>query len=114
MILLVMVAGFAAFNFLVVTINEGPGPGLLTAFGTPLGPLTGGISRNLQRCCLDFSLSLVPVFLPILLLGIFAQLRPREASAFSRRGSFIRSLLWSAGWGLWFFSGIISFSHALS
>ena len=104
---------FAGLNVVIVTANQGFQRALLTVSVTLFGPMTGAISRGFQDCCLDFSLRLLLFFAPALLVGILSQL------AFNRRpagkvGSSIRLVLWTAGWLLWFFSGIISFGHALS
>jgi hypothetical protein len=104
---------FAIFNLVAVTANQNFGRGVLTATGTILGPLTGAISRNFQNCRLNASLGLSAYFLPVLCVGIFAQLTFKRTSV-GRVGSSIRLALWIVAWALWFFSGIISFGHALS
>jgi hypothetical protein len=100
---------FAGLNLVAATANEGFNRGLLTAGGTLFGPMTGAISRGFQGCCLKFSLQLLPWFAPLLVVGIVAQF----VAGAGKLAAFTRLLLWTAGWALWFFSGLISFGHAL-
>ncbi len=83
----------------------------LTTVASLFGPMTGAIAREMQGCCLEFSLWLLPWCLPPLLLAVFVQWlwRPKNAAA---RG--FRVLIWSLGWVIWFGGGIVSFGHALS
>ena len=113
-ILWVLLSLFAAFNLAAALGSEGFGRALLTALGTPLGPLTGAISRDFQPCCLKFSLSLLPLFLPLLLVGILTQFRRDQPASLPLRFETTHTILWASAWALWFFSGFISFAHALN
>lgn len=106
---LTLLALFAGFNLLAVTASEGFHHGLLTAAGTLLGPMTGAISRGLQNCCLEFSLGLLPYALPFALLAFGSILIPSSGSI-----RHLRLGCWILGWTAWFFSGLISFGHALT
>jgi hypothetical protein len=103
---------FYLLNLLAGTANEDFGRTLITAFATPLGPTTGAISRDFQDCCLQFSLRLMPYFLPFPVLAVAFQfgVPPQEKKGIR----LIRSLAWTLGWIGWFFGGIVSFGHALS
>jgi hypothetical protein len=83
----------------------------LTTCGTILGPMTGAISRDCQSCCLSASLSLVPYYGSLLVLGTVPQF---VGLPFKRGASVFRMTLWIIGIVGWFFGGIVSFGHALS
>ena len=112
--LAILLTGFAILNLLAVMPSEGFTRDVLTALGTPLGPLTGAISRNFQGCSLQFSLSLLPMFLPMLLLGVIAQCHRKASLTGPHKPALLRNLAWFTAWTLWFFSGLISFGHALT
>jgi len=113
---LAILFGLATIQTFVVTVS-GVDPGsdkwrhVITAtLLTISGPMTGAICRDLQSCCLDFSASLLPWFLPPL-IGAFAlqQIwRPRSVA-----GESVRVTIWGLAWLAWFFGGHISFLHAL-
>ena len=84
---------------------------IATTAGTILGPLTGAISRDMQSCCLEFSLWLLPYSGAFLLVGVLAQV---VKWPFRRFSGVLRMLLWIVGWLGWFMGGIVSFAHALS
>lgn len=84
---------------------------VLATLGAILGPMTGAISRDLQGCCLEFSLSLLPYCGAFLLAGTipsFIKL-PSESGATA-----LRMAAWVVGLLGWFLGGIVSFAHALS
>lgn len=87
-----------------------PGRIAATTAATVLGPMTGAISRGGQRCCLAFSLSLLPWCGAALLTGAAAQFLPGK-SRFLRS---TRLVLWTGGLLVWFGGGLVSFGHALS
>jgi hypothetical protein len=83
----------------------------LTTCGTILGPMTGAISRDLQGCCLMFSLSLLPYCGALLAIGtvpLFLRL------PFEQGASVLRMAMWIVGLVGWFLGGIVSFGHALN
>lgn len=83
----------------------------LAVAATPLGPMTGSISRGNQSCCLACSQSLLSFSGPALLVAIalqFIPLRPSRCATAFRLGS------WTFGLLIWFGSGILSLGHALS
>lgn len=75
------------------------------------GPLTGALCRGLQSCCFANSVSMLPWFLPPLLLAFAIQIcwRPR-----TQTGEAVRLAAWGCGWFVWFAGGWLSFAHALS
>lgn len=75
-----------------------------------LGPWAGGVMRDWQSCCAEFSLGLVPYGLGPLLLGLAVQLvvPPR-----TRALRVLQRLAWIAGVGLWFVCALVSYLHAL-
>jgi hypothetical protein len=82
-----------------------------STLGTVAGPFTGALSRGLQACCLQFSLTLTIVCGPALLVGILMQFVNFSAQNDYRP---LRLVFWVAGWLIWFAGGIVSFAHALS
>lgn len=84
---------------------------VVTTLATPLGPMTGAISRHWQDCCLQFSLSLLPYCASALAASFFAQLLIPPSNQWWRLA---RLGIWFAGLLVWFGGGIISFGHALS
>jgi len=108
--------GFTFWTFAIVNSGVDSSPGrtrtvCVTTAATILGPMTGAISRNLQGCCLNCSLSLLPYCVASAGLGIAAQFIKFPFERFSNP---IRMVLWIVGWLGWFFGGIVSFMHALS
>jgi hypothetical protein len=83
---------------------------LPATLATVLGPMTGGISRGGQGCCLQFSLSLLPYAAACVLVGTAVQFVPAPKHWFAQS---VRVALWSLGWFVWFASGIVSLGHAL-
>jgi hypothetical protein len=82
-----------------------------TTFSTPLGPMTGAISRRCQSCCLANSLALLPYCGTFLAMGTICQFFNLPI----RRGAgAIRMTLWVLGLLGWFLGGPISFLHALN
>lgn len=114
---LALLFAFAIFNVVTVTANQDIGKGLLAAFlGTPLGPMTGAFARGFQKCCLNFSLQLLPWSAPFLVLAAVSCLPLRQRLSLWP-GAFdpgVRLAIWVVGWLGWFLSGIVSFLHALS
>lgn len=84
---------------------------LPTVLATVLGPMTGGISRGGQGCCLQASLSLLPCAAACALIGTAVQFVPAPKHVAAEA---IRLTLWSLGWFVWFATGIVSLGHALS
>jgi hypothetical protein len=105
---------FTVLTYLAVSSGK-PGdvrdrPVLLTTLATITGPFVGPIARHGQSCCLNAACSLAAVAGPILALGLIAQAVPPI-----RRGrQAFRLTFWTIGWAAWFFSGLVSFGHALS
>ncbi|MFO0953212.1 MAG: hypothetical protein U0835_19065 [Isosphaeraceae bacterium] len=85
-------------------------PVLLTTAATITGPFVGPIARDGQSCCLEFALVLAAFCGPVLALGLVAQVVPLP---FRRGRQTLRLVLWTLGWFVWFFSGHVSFAHAL-
>jgi hypothetical protein len=83
---------------------------IVTAASTLLGPLTGGISRGWQSCCAANSLSLLPYSGGALAVCLLIQFAPLPNGRWWAR---LRLLAWTAGWLVWFASGIVSLGHAL-
>jgi hypothetical protein len=84
---------------------------LSTSAASISGPFTGAISRGLQSCCLDFSLTLVPYCAGGLGVSLLVHV-PSSSSSLPMR--LTRLLAWTIGLFLWFAGGIVSFGHALS
>lgn len=82
----------------------------LTTLSTLAGPMTGAVAREGQRCCVAFSLSLVPWLGSALVLGIAFQWLPLPDQRWARA---LRLGVWSLAWTAWFGGGIVSFLHAL-
>jgi hypothetical protein len=83
---------------------------LPATLATVLGPMTGGISRGMQSCCLQASLSLLPYAAACVLVGTAVQFIPAPKHLAAQ---IVRIALWSLGWFVWFASGIVSLGHAL-
>jgi hypothetical protein len=83
---------------------------LPATLATVFGPMTGGISRGGQGCCLQFSLSLLPYAVACAGLGTAVQFIPAPKHVAAQVA---RLALWSLGWFVWFASGIVSLGHAL-
>jgi hypothetical protein len=104
------------FNFFVVNEGIDHGPEhtrqvIVTTLATVTGPMTGGIARDLQSCCVKFSLWVLLVFSgPALLVGIIMQLIPLP---FQKGARVFRMFFWVASLLLWFLGGLISYGHAL-
>ena len=63
-VFLVIWSTFTVFSFLIADRGLDKGPDhtrqvVQTTLATIAGPMTGAVSRNLQSCCLEFSLSAV-------------------------------------------------------
>jgi len=106
----------ATMTFMAVSNNldhaaERRGRVAVTTLGSLLVPMTGGISRDMQGCCLRFSLSLLPWCLASILIAILVQWKWRPVHLV---GHLIRFLIWCVGWLGWFAGGIASLGHALS
>jgi hypothetical protein len=104
---------FTALTYVAVTSGSPSDirdrPVALTTLATITGPFVGAIARNGQSCCLDFSLRLAAVTGPVLAMGLIAQVVPL---LFRRGQRAVRLMLWTLGWLIWLFSGLISFMHA--
>lgn len=83
---------------------------LLTTLATPLGPMTGAISRDYQPCCLNCSLSLLKYCGPILGIAVAMQFIPHRQRKTTSVGLLV---VWTLGFLAWFGSGILSLLHAL-
>ncbi|HUQ71604.1 MAG TPA: hypothetical protein VM165_18895 [Planctomycetaceae bacterium] len=83
---------------------------LPATLATVLGPMTGGISRGGQGCCLQASLGLLPYAAACALVGTAVQFVPAPKHL---AAEVARLTLWSLGWFVWFASGIVSMGHAL-
>ncbi len=109
-----LLAVFTVWVYLAVSSGS-PGdvrdrPIVLTTLATITGPFVGPIARHGQSCCLNAALSLAAIAGPILALGLIAQVIPLP---FRRGRQAFRLTLWTIGWSAWFFSGLVSFAHAL-
>ncbi len=82
----------------------------LTAVAPLSGPFLGAIAREWQSCCTANSLSLLPVAAAALAAGCLLQFVPLPAGPGWER---VRLSCWTAGWLIWFGSGIFSLGHAL-
>ena len=109
LILLCLVVVFGVINFLIIQKHSDTGRAFLVAFGTPLGPFTGALARDWQSCCTEFSAHLLPYSLALLLPAIAIQWIGTP-----ERHVGLRLVGWALGWLAWFFSGLVSFGHALS
>jgi len=95
-------------------IDDGPKHArrvLQTTAATLTGPLTGAIARDLQGCCLRFSLEVFLVCAPVLVIGFLSQGFGDVRRRWVRT---VHMTLWTLGWLCWFLGGIFSFAHALS
>jgi hypothetical protein len=110
-----LLAAFTVLTYLAVSSGTPSDlrerPVLLTTLATITGPFVGPIARHGQSCCLDVAVSLAAIAGPILALGLFAQAVPLP---FRRGRHALRLTFWTIGWSAWFFSGLVSFGHALS
>jgi hypothetical protein len=79
--------------------------------GAVAGPLTGAVARNLQSCCLKFSLALLPYCGGIVIGGLAFQLVPLP---FQRAARSVRLTIWTLALLGWFGGGVLSLGHALS
>jgi hypothetical protein len=84
-------------------------PVSLSTLATITGPFIGAIARNGQTCGLRCSLWLAVVTGPVLALGWIARVVPMP---FRRGQREVRLVLWTLGWLVWLFSGLVSFLHA--
>ena len=75
------------------------------------GPMAGAMLADYQRCCLDFSLSLVPYCAGALAAAIAVQLLVPLRGWFSRT---FRVVAWIVGVFGWFGGAIVSYLHAMS
>lgn len=77
---------------------------------TLIGPFTGPIARDWQSCCASNAWKLLPFASTGLALAASALFVPTpEGRGWER----VRLALWTAGWFVWFASGILSLGHAL-
>jgi hypothetical protein len=112
-VFLVIWLGFTIWTYLIVSSGlSAPTRSrvALTTASTILGPMTGAISRDMQGCCLRFSLSLLPYCAASVGIAAVAQM---VRLPFERFAGAVRMLLWILGWTGWFMGGIVSFIHAL-
>lgn len=107
---------FTALTYYVADRGLDDGPEhdravVVTTLASITGPMVGAISRDLQGCCLEFSLWLLPYCGAFLVVGVLAQLvrLPRWAPIRA-----FQLMLWLVGLLVWFGGGIVSFGHALS
>lgn len=84
---------------------------LMTPLLTAIAPLLGAMLRDFQGCCLQVSLGVLSLALPIPISAAFLQWcwRPRHKLL-----RIVRLLFWAIAWMLWFASGILPLGHALS
>ncbi len=111
---------FTFLTFGAVISAESDGTGALTSYPigrivlsavAPLsGPFIGAIARDWQSCCAANSWSLLPVAGAALAGACLVQFAPLGAGRGWQR---LRLACWSAGWLIWFGSGIFSLGHAL-
>ena len=81
-----------------------------SAAGVLSGPFLGGIARDGQECCVEFSAGILPFAAPALLVAIVPQFWKPRSPAWRAA----RLTCWILGWSGWFFSGLFSLLHALS
>ena len=84
---------------------------LAATVGSIAGPFTGAIARNLQSCCWQFSLQILPWSAASLVAGVVFQFLPLPLGRADRS---VRLLAWGLGLLGWFGGGVVSFAHALS
>jgi len=84
---------------------------MAATIGSFSGPFTGAIARHFQKCCLEFSVTLLPYSLLSLMVAVVFQFVPLP---FRRGQAAFRQVMWGFGLLGWFGSGILSFAHALS
>jgi len=112
-ILLGLLVPFTALTYLTVSSGSPSDirdrPVILTTLATISGPFVGAIARHSQPCCLHFSLGLAAIAGPVLAPGLIAQVVPLP---FRRGQQTVRLVLWTLGWFVWLFSGLVSFLHA--
>lgn len=82
----------------------------MTTAATPLGPMTGAISRGGQSCCLAASLSLLAYCGPALGIAALIQCIDFPNTRWIRGGKLVA---WAAGLLVWFGGGILSLGHAV-
>jgi hypothetical protein len=88
-----------------------PGPVLAVMAGAALGPMAGAFCRDLQGCCLAFSLRVLPwSLLGLVVGGLLAFLLPARGPWWGA----LRLVSWTLGVAAWFGGGILSLGHALS
>lgn len=108
-------AAFSGLTFFIVmqgldAASRRPGLVAKTVASTILGPMTGAVSRDLQSCCLAFSVSLLPLAMGALGVGVLFQAILPDSPGWMGG---LRLVLWALGWIGWFGAGIVSFAHAL-
>jgi len=85
---------------------------ILTTLATGFGPMTGGVARNFQGCCMHFSfLVLLYISGPAILIATLMQIIKLP---FKKGAGFIRMFFWVTGLLLWFLGGFASYGHALN
>ena len=104
---------FGLVQALIVAMLSGGGDSLwestmypIAALGALLGPLAGGVGRMQNSCCVEFSVSLLPWFLPALAVaGVGLGLRQWKPG--------LRLALWSVGLFAWMMGAPLSLLHAM-
>ncbi len=116
-VFLSMLAVFTVLNFFATNAGIDDGQEhwrqvIITTLATGLGPMTGGIARDFQGCCVRFSfLVLLYISAPAILIGTLMQVIKLP---FKKGEGFIRMFFWVTGILIWFMGGFISYGHALS
>jgi hypothetical protein len=107
---LVLFACFAGLVFFGVR-DRPPRIVAMLAGYVVVGPMAGAILADYQRCCLDFSLSLVPYCVGALATATAVQLLVPPRGLFTRS---VRVTTWLLGVFTWFGGAIVSYLHAMS
>ena len=108
---LLVFSGFTLFLVCHPKNNEGLTNIVVTTLATASGPMVGAVARGCQRCCLKFSLSLLPWSGAFLAVGALFQIVPLPFRRFAR---VMRLTMWCLGLLGWFGGGVVSFLHAFS
>lgn len=74
------------------------------------GPFAGGLARDWQSCCAEFSLSIAPWPMALLAAAVAVQFLVKPINPGLR---WFRLGLWGLAWTFWFLSALWSYLHAL-
>ncbi len=116
--LFIFLAGYLLFAGLTAFVLSRQSPSdrrenqnVAATVGAVSGPFTGAIARNLQSCCLRFSVTLLPYCAGVAIAGLAFQFVPLPRWLFPRA---LRLVIWAVATLVWFGGGVLSLGHALS